>query len=107
MPLTNLCGSTTTFTWSPAADHAFKLLRDKLCKAPVLHIFDANLPIEVHTDASDTALSGILYQTVDGKLKPVAYHSRKFIPAERNYSTTERELLAIVDSCRHWRHYLY
>jgi hypothetical protein len=107
LPLTKLCGSTVTFEWSPAAENAFRELREKLCSAPVLHIFDTTLPIEVHTDASDNALSGILYQTVDGKLKPVAYHSRKFNAAERNYTTTERELLAIVDSCRHWRHYLY
>lgn len=95
------------FEWSSAANNAFNELRDKLCTAPVLHIYDANLPIEVHTDASDSALSGILYQVVHGKLKPVAYHSRKFNAAECNYNTTERELLAIVDSCRHWRHYLY
>ena len=73
----------------------------------VLHIFDPELDIKLHTDASKTALSGILYQKVQGKLKPVAFHSRKFNTAELNYTTTERELLAIVDSCRHWRHYLY
>ena len=61
LPLTNLCGSNVTFEWSAAADSAFKELRTKLCEAPVLHIFDTTLPIEVHTDASDNALSGILY----------------------------------------------
>ena len=44
---------------------------------------------------------------VDGKLKPIAYYSRKFNTAELNYTVTEKELLAIVSSCRHWRHYLY
>jgi RNase H-like domain found in reverse transcriptase len=102
-----LCGANTTFAWTPAADIAFSELKNKLCSAPVLHIFYPKLPIEVHTDASTTALSGILFQNVDGKLKPVAYHSRKFNTAERNYTTTEREMLAIVESCRHWRHYLY
>ena len=39
-------------------------------------------------------------------LRPVAYHSRRFSAAEENYSATDRELLAIVDSLRHFRHYL-
>jgi hypothetical protein len=102
-----LCGATKTFAWSADAESAFEELKQKLCTAPVLHIYDNTLPIELHTDASKTALSGILYHTVDGKLKPVAYHSRKLNAAEQNYSATERELLGIVDSCRHWRHYLY
>ena len=49
------------FAWSSDAELAFNTLKDKLCSAPVLHIFDENLPVEVHTDASDNALSGILY----------------------------------------------
>ena len=61
LPLTKLCGSTVPFVWSSTANNAFTELCTKLCTAPVLHIYDANLPIEVHTDASDNALSGILY----------------------------------------------
>jgi hypothetical protein len=49
------------FEWSTAAENAFNELRAKLCTAPVLHIYDEALPIELHTDASDNALSGILY----------------------------------------------
>jgi RNase H-like domain found in reverse transcriptase len=103
LPLTSLSKKDVAFTWDAACQTAFDKLKECLCSAPVLSIFDATLPIELHTDASNTAL----YQIVDGKLKPVAYHSRKFNSAERNYTVTERELLAIVDSCRHWRHYLY
>lgn len=40
------------------------------------------------------------------ELYPVAYHSRKFNPTECNYSTTDREMLSIVDSLRHFRHCL-
>ena len=77
-----MCGATKTFTWSAVAENAFQELKQKLCTAPVLHIYDNTLPIELHTDASKTALSGILYHIVDGKLKPVAYHSRKLNAAE-------------------------
>jgi len=43
---------------------------------------------------------------VEGRLHPVAYHSRKLSPAERNYPTREKELLATIDSLRAWRHYI-
>lgn len=83
-----------------------------MVSAPCLHIpdfsEDKHPPVfEVHTDASDFALGATLFCLVNGKLKPVAYHSRKFTPAEVNYSTTDKELLAIVDALRTWRHYLY
>ena len=77
--------------------------------APVLKLMDPEDPeaeFEVHTDASGYAIGAVLYQKVDGKLLPVAFHSRKLNPAERNYHTTDQEMLAIVDACRHWRHYL-
>ena len=60
----------------------------------------------MHTDASGFAIGAVLYQKVEGRLLPVAFHSRKLSPAEKNYHTTDQEMLAIVDACRHWRHYL-
>ena len=54
-------------------------------EAPCLHLIDysdPNMQIEVHTDASNFALGGVLYQVVQGKLKPCAFHSRKFKSAE-------------------------
>ena len=78
-------------------------------EAPALHIIDpedANAKFELHTDASGFALGAILYQKFGKEIKPVAFHSRKLNSAEKNYTTTDQEMLAIVDSCRHWRHYL-
>lgn len=58
-------------------------------------------------DASVDALAGINSQRQeDTHLHPVAFYSRMFIPAEINYSTFDQELLAIVDSIKHWRHFL-
>ena len=63
-----------------------------LSTAPTLHIIDAadaNAKLEVHTDASGYMIGAVLYQSVNGKLKPVAFHSRKLKEAERRYSPTE------------------
>ena len=78
-------------------------------EAPTLKLIDpedSEAKFEIHTDASGFAIGAVLYQEVSGKLHPVAFHSRKLNPAERNYHTTDQEMLAIVDACRHWRHYL-
>jgi hypothetical protein len=56
----------------------------------------------VETDASDKAIGACLSQDNDkGKLRPVAYLSRKFIPAESNYEVYDKELLVIIESFRH------
>ena len=76
--------------------------------------FDPSKPIRVETDASDFAIAGILLQPSDEWFKdpagavwhPVAFFSRKMDPAEENYETHDKELLAIVKSFEHWRHYL-
>ena len=65
--------------------------------APVIRHFDPEEPAIVETDASDFALGGILSQKHEGRLHPIAFHSRKFTEAEINYDTADKELLAIVD----------
>jgi hypothetical protein len=82
--------------------------------APVLQHFDPEKPIRIETDASGFAIAGILTQPgnpmatdrrTDAHWHPVAFWSRKMIPAERNYDTHDQELLAIVKSFKQWRHY--
>jgi transposase InsO family protein len=69
--------------------------------------FDATRELMVETDASAFAAGAILSQLAsDGQWHPVAFWSRKFIPAEMNYKVHDQELLAIIESFRHWRHYL-
>jgi hypothetical protein len=58
-------------------------------------------------DASDYVLGAVLFQNgEDGRLHPVAFHSRKFTTAEINYEIHDKELLVIVDSFQEWRHFL-
>ena len=61
----------------------------------------------VETDASDYALAAIISsRTPDGEIHPIAFHSCSFNPAEVNYNTHDKELLAIFKAFKHWRQYL-
>ena len=88
-PLSSVCYSSSLFT-----------------TAPILKHFDPDLPIHLHTDASGFAISGVVSQLHDPHWHPVAFYSRKCTPAKCNYDIHDRELLAVVESMRHWRHYL-
>ena len=92
---------------TPEAFESFKRLRKAFMETPVLQHFDPARPIRVKTDASDKAIGRILCQPDDkGHWHPVAYFSRKMIPAECNYEVHDKKLLAIVFAFKHWRHYL-
>jgi hypothetical protein len=107
-PITSLLRKNQLFEWSSQAQEAFDELKRRFTSAPVLRHFDPDLPIRLHTDASSVAISGIIsqLQSSDSQWHPVAFFSRKCIPAECNYGIPDLEMLAIVESMRHWRHYL-
>ena len=88
------------------AEAAFTELKQRFTTAPILAHFDAQKPVIIETDASDFAIGAVLSQRDnEGRLHPVAFYSRKFQPAEINYEIHDKELLAIVDAFKHWRHY--
>jgi RNase H-like domain found in reverse transcriptase/Reverse transcriptase (RNA-dependent DNA polymerase)/Integrase zinc binding domain/Chromo (CHRromatin Organisation MOdifier) domain len=96
-----------SWTWGEKQVHAFRWLRDAFTRAPVLAHFHPERRLAIETDASSFAASAILTQLGDDNhWHPVAYWSRKLIPAETRYDTHDRELLAIVEAFKHWRHYL-
>ena len=88
--------------WDEACQQAFEKVKKILTNAPVLQMPDFEKPFEVVADASDLALGAVLLQ--EGH--PIAFESKKFTPAELNYSTTEKELAASVHAVRVWRCYL-
>jgi len=107
-PLTELTkkGDGREWSWTPEAEEAFQELKRRFTTAPILAHFDATKPVIIESDASDFALGAILSQRdEENRLHPVAFHSRKFTPAEINYEIHDKELLAIVDAFKHWRHY--
>jgi RNase H-like domain found in reverse transcriptase/Reverse transcriptase (RNA-dependent DNA polymerase)/Integrase zinc binding domain/Chromo (CHRromatin Organisation MOdifier) domain/Retroviral aspartyl protease len=101
-PLTRLTGATVPYEWTMACQEAFELIKHALTNAPILKLPDPDKPYEVWSDASITGCGGVLLQ----EHKPIAYSSRKFTPAEVNYSTTDQECLGIVNAMQEWRPYL-
>jgi hypothetical protein len=89
-------GTHQEFCWTPSADHAFQELKRHLCSAPILSLPDFSVPFVVYTDASDNGLGAVLSQKRGGEEYVVAYASRTLTAAERNYSTTEKDCLAIL-----------
>jgi hypothetical protein len=93
------------FHWNMEAQHAFEHLKTAFTTAPILSHFDPTQPTILEADASTHALGAVVSQLdSDGKLHPIAFHSRKFTPAELNYDIYDKEMLAIVDSLEHYRH---
>lgn len=106
-PLTNLLKKDIPFKWDSAQNEAFVTLRDKLCEEPILQYPDFSKDFVVTTDASGLAIGGVLSQGIIGKDLPISYASRLLNPAEQNYSTIEKELLAIVYCVQQFRPYLF
>lgn len=106
-PLTKLLKQDQKFEWTEFCQEAFQVLKEKLVTAPILSYPDYDKKFILTTDASLFAIGGVLSQGEIGSDKPVAYASRKLNTAEVNYSTIEKELLAVVEMCKHFRHFLY
>jgi len=106
-PLTDLTKKDKTFAWTENEETAFKELKRRFSEAPILAIFDPEEHIVLETDASDYAIGACISQLgKDRKLHPIAFHSRKMIPAETNYDIHDKELLAVVTALQEWRVYL-
>ena len=106
-PLHRLTEHAVNFSWTAECQEAFENLRSRLTRAPILAFPDYTLPFVLDTDASDLGIGAVLSQVSSlGQEQVVAYGSRLLSKAERNYSVTRRELLAVVTFTRLFRPYL-
>jgi len=106
-PLHALTSSRVRYVWSPEAAKAFEELKRRFTSTPILTLPDSQRQFVVEVDASNTGVGAVLSQrSLDGKMHPCAFLSRRLSPAEQNYDVGNRELLAVKVALEEWRHWL-
>ncbi|GJT00910.1 reverse transcriptase domain-containing protein [Tanacetum coccineum] len=105
-PMTILLEKNTPFIFSDECIQAFETLKKKLTEAPILIAPDWDLPFELMCDASDFAKGAVLGQRHERHFRPIHYASKIMIEAESHYTTTEKEMLAVVYAFEKFRYYL-
>ncbi|CAM8951139.1 unnamed protein product [Rhodiola kirilowii] len=106
LPLSNLLQKDVPFEFDDACKNAFDELKRALTTTPIIRAPDWGKPFEVMCDASDYALGAVLGQREERKPVVIYYASRTLDTAQRNYSTTEKELLSVVFALEKFRSYL-
>ncbi|GJZ33801.1 putative reverse transcriptase domain-containing protein [Tanacetum coccineum] len=102
-PMTKLTQKKVKFVWGDKQEAAFQLLKQKLCSAPILALPEGSEDFIAYCDASKKGLGTMLMQ----REKVIAYASRQPKIHEKNYTTHDLELRAVVFALKIWRHYLY
>ena len=107
-PIIKLTKKEEQCCWDSEQQQAFVRLKEIFLhgEPPIVRIFDPEKPIRVHTDASNHSLGGCLSQLHGKTWHPVAFHSQVLNPAQRRYSTTGKETLAVISCLRKWKFYL-
>ena len=95
-PLTRLTSNKEKWQWVDVDQKAFDKIKRIISRETLLAYPDFEQPLIIHTDASHTQLGAVISQ----ENKPIAFYSRKLNPAQTRYTTTERELLSIVETLK-------
>ncbi|RVW39710.1 Retrovirus-related Pol polyprotein from transposon 17.6 [Vitis vinifera] len=105
-PLCELLVKDAKFVWDEKCQRSFEELKQFLTTAPIVRAPNWKLPFEVMCDSSNLAMGAVLGQREDGKPYVIYYASRTLNEAQKNYTTTEKELLAVVFALDKFRAYL-
>ena len=106
-PLSDLTKKDTPLTWTEDCEKAFQELKQRLLSFPTLHHYDPDLPVELHCDSSGHGLGAVIaHRLPDNSLHPVQYASRLLSKSEENYSTTDKESLAVIWAVTKFQMYL-
>nr|GEX62101.1 reverse transcriptase domain-containing protein [Tanacetum cinerariifolium] len=103
--MTRFLEKDTPFFFSKECVEAFQILKRKLTEAPILIAPDWDLPFELMCDASDFAIGVVLGQSQEKHFRPIHYASKIMTEVESNYTTTEKEMLAVVYAFEKFRSY--
>ena len=105
-PLCNFLAKDFPFAWLQACEDAFDKLKTMLVSPPIMRSPNWNLPFEIMCDASDYAIGAVLGQRKDKKAFVIYYASKTLDSARANYTTTEKEFLAVVFALEKFRSYI-
>nr|GEY84461.1 reverse transcriptase domain-containing protein [Tanacetum cinerariifolium] len=105
-PMTHLLKKNSLFIFSNDCIQAFQILRKKLTEALILIATNWNQPFELMCDASDYVVGAVLGQRIDKHSRPIHYASKTMTQVESNYTTTKKEMLAVVYAFEKFRSYL-
>lgn len=101
-PLHALTSVKNIFQWGGKQEKAYDALKEKISLAPVLALIDLIQSFEIQIDVSDYTMCAVLIQHG----KPICFHSETFNGAVINYPTYDKELYALLQSVKRWKHYL-
>ena len=101
-PLAALTSKNVKYDWKDEHQKCFEAIKRVIGREVLLGYPGFNAPFEIHTDASKLQLGAFISQ----KGKPIAFYSRKMNSALHNYTTTEKELLSIVETLKEFRNIL-
>jgi cleavage and polyadenylation specificity factor subunit 1 len=93
-------------TWTPELLKAFEECKASLSRATLLVHPDPSAPLAIATDASTSTMGAILQQRIKNAWQPLVFFSKKLSTAQQKYSAYDRELLAIYEAVKHFRHML-
>lgn len=96
----------TPVKWTEEAEIAFGKCKEDLARAVLLYHPRQDVELCIYVDASDQGIGGVIQQVVNGKVQPLAFYSKKLTNAQRNYSTYDRELLALYKCVQHFKFYI-
>jgi len=106
-PLYDMVKKDKKWNWTERQEKAFRELKERFTKEPVLAAPDLDKKLRVEVDTSDYVMGGVLsMEGEDGKWRPVAFLSKSLNETERNYEIHDKEMLAIIRGLEAWRHLL-
>ena len=105
-PLCRLLEKDTKFKFDESCQRSFEEIKSRLVEAPIMAKPDWNKELEIMCDASDYAMGAVLGQRTDKVLRAIYYANKTFNESQENYSTTKKEMLAIVFACEKFKPYI-
>ena len=105
-PITSLFEKGRSFKFDEKCMSAFAKLKSVMISRPVLETPDFREPFKIAVDASDIGVGAVLIQDINGREHPISYFSKKLDKSQLNYSTIEKDLLALVLALKHFEVYV-